>query len=79
VSNKVSNLGIVATDTAGVGTSRTGSAASSYGGDKAIFAFGQAGSSLNISNKVTNLGVVGSNSDGVGTARLFLAAASFGE
>ena len=79
MTNKVSNLGIVDSDTIGVGTSRSGAAASNYGGDKAIFAFGNAGASLNMSNKVTNLGVVAENSVGVGTARISPAAASFGE
>ena len=37
ITNKVSNTGVVATDTAGVGTARSGLAAAGYGGDKAIF------------------------------------------
>ena len=37
ITNLVSNAGVVATDTTGVGTARQRLAAASYGGDKAIF------------------------------------------
>ena len=40
ITNLVSNIGVVATDTTGVGTGRASLAASGYGGDKAIFGFG---------------------------------------
>ena len=40
ITNLVSNTGVVATDTAGVGTSRFALAASGYGTDKAIFGYG---------------------------------------
>jgi len=40
VTNLVASTGVVATDTAGVGTARFALAAASYGGDKAIFGFG---------------------------------------
>ena len=40
VTNLVSNTGVVATDTVGVGTIRGNYAATGYGGDKAMFGFG---------------------------------------
>ena len=81
VSNLVSNTGVVASDVAAVGSGRTLAAAASYGGDKAIFAYGRALSSfpyLNSCNLVSNTGVVASDTGGVGTARYFLAACGFG-
>ena len=76
ITNLVSSTGVVATDTTGVGTARYGLAASSYGGDKAIFGFGNL---TNITNLVSNTGVVGSDQTGVGTSREKLAAAGYGE
>ena len=77
--NLVSNAGVMASDTTGVGTARGGLAAASYGGDKAIFGFGDNNSSvINTTNLVSNAGVVASNSTGVGTARYDLAAAGYG-
>jgi hypothetical protein len=77
--NLVSNLGVVATDTTGVGTARTNLAASGYGVDKAIFGFGeiQNGSNTNVTNLVSNVGVVSSDQTGVGQARGGLSAAGF--
>ena len=43
LTNLVSNTGVVANDTAGVGTARPLLAAASYGSDKAIFGYGAAG------------------------------------
>ncbi len=43
ITNKVSNTGVVATDTAGVGTPRKLLAAAGYGIDKAIFGYGYGG------------------------------------
>ena len=40
MTNLVSNTGVVATDTTGVGTARYGLAAAGYGGDKALFGHG---------------------------------------
>ena len=78
VTNLVSNTGVVANDTSGVGTSRTGLAAASYGSDKAIFGYGNASSGVTaITNLVSNTGVVSSDTTGVGTAR-GPAAASYG-
>jgi hypothetical protein len=79
--NLVSNTGVVASDTPGTGTARSGLAASGYGGDKAIFGFGTGVSPApvtNVTNLVSNTGVVASDTPGVGTARQALAAAAYG-
>jgi hypothetical protein len=79
VSNKVSNTGVVATDTAGVGTARgEGVQGTQYGSDTAIFGFGYTGSAVNMTNLVSNAGVVATDTTGVGTARQNLAACSYG-
>ena len=80
--NLVSNIGVVATDTTGVGTGRAYLAASGYGGDKAIFGFGfneinYTQAYLNVTNLVSNTGVVASDTTGVGSARQMLAAAGY--
>ena len=68
--NLVSNAGVVATDTTGVGTARRGPAATQYGGDKGIFGFGYTGSSATgVTNLVSNAGVVATDTTGVETAR----------
>jgi hypothetical protein len=77
VTNLVNNLGVVAADVSGVGTARTGAGAASYGGDKAIFAYGHNGSKLSLSNLVSNSGVVASDVSGVGTARNGLGSAEY--
>ena len=73
MTNLVSNAGVVATDTSGVGTIRNDLAACEYGGDKGIFGFGAPGPTA-ITNLVSNAGVVATDTTGVGTARCFLAA-----
>ena len=80
ITNLVSNTGVVATDTAGVGTVKSQLAAAGYGTDKAIFGYGlNAGDSdISITNLVSNTGVVATDTAGVGTARSNLAAASYG-
>ena len=79
VTNKVSNTGVVATDTAGVGTARgEGVNGTQYGGDKGIFGYGYTGSQVSMTNLVSNAGVVGTDVTGVGTARQNLAACSYG-
>jgi hypothetical protein len=80
ITNLVSTTGVVATDTAGVGTVRFGLAAAGYGGDKAIFGygFGGEGAFLSLTNLVSNTGVVANDTSGVGTARVYLAAAAYG-
>jgi len=69
VTNLVSNVGVVATDTTGVGTARYYLAACEFGGDKGIFAYGSTGSLSSLSNLVSNAGVVATDTAGVGTAR----------
>jgi hypothetical protein len=78
ITNLVSNTGVVATDTTGVGTARHGPAAAGYGTDKAIFGYGTTGAVTAITNKVSNTGVVATDTTGVGTARSYLAAAGYG-
>jgi len=75
MTNLVSNNGVVATDTTGVGTARQGLAAAGYGSDKAIFGYGTTGAMTNL---VSNTGVVANDTTGVGTAREYLAAAGYG-
>jgi hypothetical protein len=78
MTNLVSNTGVVATDTTGVGSTRYALAAAGYGGDKAIFGFGEGPMNATaITNKVSNTGVVAADTAGVGTARLGLAAAGY--
>ena len=80
MTNLVSNTGVVATDTTGVGTGRQYIAAATYGTDKAIFGYGNTGGSsvTAITNLVSNTGVVATDTTGVGTARSSLAAAAYG-
>ena len=78
ITNLVSNTGVVANDTTGVGTARGTLAATGYGTDKAIFGYGTTGTVTAITNLVSNTGVVATDTAGVGTARLYLAAASYG-
>jgi hypothetical protein len=78
ITNLVSNTGVVATDTTGVGTERSQLAAAGYGTDKAIFGYGYTGTATAITNLVSNIGVVASDTTGVGTARRYLAAAGYG-
>ena len=79
VSNLVNSSGVVATDTTGVGTARRHLAAASYGGDKAIFAFGYSTGDTNLSNLVSSSGVVATDTTGVGTARGYLAGVGYGD
>jgi hypothetical protein len=74
----VSNTGVVASDTPGVGTTRYTLKAAGYGGDRAIFGFGLTTTQVNMTNLVSNTGVVASDTPGVGTARFNLAAAGYG-
>ena len=78
MTNLVSNTGVVATDTTGVGTARASLAAAGYGVDTAIFGYGTTGTNTAITNKVSNTGVVATDTAGVGTVRFQLAAASYG-
>ena len=80
-SNLVNDQGIMQADTAavsGVGGKAQGAGAT-YGGDKAVHAFGNNGSStMNTKNLISNAGVVGADVTGVGTVRLELSAVSYG-
>ena len=78
MTNLVSNTGVVATDTTGVGTARDTLAAAGYGVDTAIFGYGTGASNYSLTNLVSNTGVVATDTTGVGTARSQLAAASYG-
>ena len=81
MSNKVSDVGVVSTDTTGVGTVRYDTAATEYGGDKGIFAYGlnlsAPGYNISVSNLVSNTGVISTDVTGVGSARRTLAACSY--
>ena len=80
LTNLISNTGVVANDVAGVGTARTGLACTSYGYDKAIFAYGKgvSSSAVGVINIVSNTGVVGNDVAVLGTARQYLAGAGYG-
>ena len=78
LTNLVSNVGVIATDTTGVGTARYSPGATGYGGDKAIFGYGNAGPYTAITNLVSNTGVVSADVSGVGTARQGPGACAYG-
>ena len=80
MSNKISNTGVVASDTATGNSSVYAFAACSYGKDKGIFGFGvnYGGTYLGTTQLVSNTGVIGSDVAAVGTARSQLAACEFG-
>ena len=79
VSNLINSSGVVASDTAGVGTARYFPGGLNYGGDKGIFAFGQtASANVSMSNLVSNSGVVATDTTGVGTARYEVGDAGYG-
>ena len=71
-------MGVVASDTTGVGTARQQLAATGYGTDKAIFGYGNNGNNVSMTNLVSNTGVVANDTTGVGTSRCVLAAAGYG-
>jgi hypothetical protein len=81
ITNLVSNVGVVAANItqAAAANSRYQLAATSYGGDKAIFGFGYNNNTfeLKVTNLITNTGTVASAITSVGTARFGLAAASY--
>jgi len=74
VTNLVSSSGVVASDVSAVGTARSNIGASTFGGDRAIFAFGDS----NVSNIVANTGVVQSNVTQVGSAKTSPVGCPFG-
>ena len=78
ITNLVSNAGVVATDTTGVGSTRRAPTGACYARDKAIFGYGFDGNnSVSMTNLVSNTGVVATDTTGVGTTRYFLAAAGY--
>jgi hypothetical protein len=80
MSNIVSNVGVVAADVTGVGTTRYNLGATEYGGDKGIIGYGMddAGSPYSMTNLVSNVGVISADVTGVGTARSGIAGAEYG-
>ena len=78
ITNLVSNTGVVASNTTGVGTARQMLAAAGYGVDTAIFGYGYSGPNYSITNQVSNTGVVATDTTGVGTGRNNLAASTYG-
>ena len=81
MTNLVSNVGVVASDVAGVGSARYLIAACEFGGDKGIFGYGykSGGPSINTSCLVSNVGVIGSDVSGIGSARDALGACEYGQ
>ena len=75
--NKVSNVGIVASDSSGAGTARYGLGSAGYGSDKGVFAFGSTGSYVNTKNLLNSSGTMGNDVTGVGTARISSAGCDF--
>lgn len=73
ISNIMSNTGVVSANITGVGTARLAAAASTYGGDKGLFAYGAFGNSyasyVQAVNLVSNTGVVSADTPAAGTAR----------
>ena len=82
VSNLVSSVGVVASDTSGVGTARQGLCGTEYGGDNlGIFLFGVIGSApgyLGVSNLVNSSGVVGSDVTAVASVKGYAAGTEYG-
>ncbi len=79
ISNTFSYPGIMSNDIAGVGTARANPAAAGYGGDKAIFGFGQPTSGgCSLTNLVSNTGVMATDTAGVADSAYRLAAAGYG-
>jgi hypothetical protein len=82
MTNLVSDTGVVGNDVTGVGSARYGLAAAGYGGDKAIFGYGQGPAPTYpfyaLTNLVSNTGVVATDTTGVGQPRRELGAAGYG-
>ena len=80
ISNKISNLGVVASDVTGVGTARAYIGACEFGEDKGIIGGGylDAGSYTGVTNLVSDSGVVASDTAAVMEARRAYQAATFG-
>ena len=81
ISNLVNSSGVVQSDTSAVGSARSALGAVTYGGDKALFAFGSGpvnNAVVNRRNLVNNNGVISSNASGAGTAREYIGGAEYG-
>ena len=82
LTNRISELGLVLDEVTGVGTARYRLAASGYGGDKAIFGYGNQGGVeygyYNMFNLVSNVGIVASDTTTSSISRDGLGAASYG-
>ncbi len=74
----ISSSGTIASQASLVGSGRRYSSSATYGGDKAIFGWGEAPAIVSVSNLVSNTGVVASDTPGVGTPRQSFAAAGYG-
>jgi hypothetical protein len=80
LTNLVSNSGVIATDTTGVGSARRTLAACGYSADrdKGIFGFGYVSGVVGMTNLVSNTGVVSTDVTAVGTARSNPGATEYG-
>ena len=81
MSNLVNSSGVMASDVTGVGSARWAPMATTYGGDKGIFAFGYTGSGgsmINTRNLVNNVGVIAADATGAGQTRMAGSAATYG-
>ena len=80
VSNLVNSSGVIASDTAAVGSVRAGGGGASYGGDKAILGFGEGASDWSaVTNLVNTSGVIASDTSAVsGASGRYCTACSFG-
>jgi hypothetical protein len=81
-SKLINSSGVMSSDVDAVGQARATFGGASYGGDKAVFAYGQVtggeGDYTSIKNLVNNSGVVQADVTGVGSARLGSKACSYG-
>ena len=80
ISNKISNSGVVASNTTGVGLVRAYLAGVRFGVGKGIFGFGQAAGVgiTGVTNLVSDTGTVATDTSAVGTACEYVGAAAYG-
>ncbi len=80
VSNLVNSSGVIASDTAAVGSVKAGGGGASYGGDKGILGFGEGASDWTaVTNLVNTSGVIASDTSAVsGASGRYCTACSFG-
>ena len=79
-SNLINSSGVVASDVSNAGSDfRTGGGGASYGGDKAIFAYGAfVDAARNTKNLISNTGVIAADTTGAGTTRKYTSAVGYG-